>query len=144
MSIPTKRKIYKIQQREVGSKCFQRTVIRAKLTDEQKESLCDILEEDCTRTIHCNALLYTFATQYNSSGQFQNGATTLKIYCQEEIFHELSKNSSGSTKSFFYRRNRFSSKHDLSVRSRAHRSSSHKSRSGIEASKLLCCLHDVL
>ncbi|KII73417.1 hypothetical protein RF11_07218 [Thelohanellus kitauei] len=88
MSIPTKRKIYKIQQREVGSKCFQRTVIRAKLTDEQKESLCDILEEDCTRT-------------YNSSGQFQNGATTLKIYCQEEIFHELSKNSSGSTKSFF-------------------------------------------
>ncbi|KII64383.1 hypothetical protein RF11_08349 [Thelohanellus kitauei] len=36
------------QQREVGSKSFQKAVIRAKLTDKQKESLCDILEEDCS------------------------------------------------------------------------------------------------
>ncbi|KII68018.1 hypothetical protein RF11_02020 [Thelohanellus kitauei] len=52
VSVPTARKINKIYQREGGIKKLQDSGYhRANLTDEQKESLCDILEEDCSRTI---------------------------------------------------------------------------------------------
>ncbi|KII64918.1 hypothetical protein RF11_06129 [Thelohanellus kitauei] len=58
---------------------------RAKLTDEQKESLCDILEKDCSSTIQ--RICDRFFERHN-----------IRI---EGIIHELSENSSASINFFF-------------------------------------------
>ncbi|KII67124.1 hypothetical protein RF11_00481 [Thelohanellus kitauei] len=80
---------------------------RAKLTDEQKESFCGILEEDCSPTIQriCDLFLRrhhirigrsTAARCFKLSLYIKNPPASSRK-AQEGICHELSKNSSAST-----------------------------------------------